>query len=50
MLNKNYRVAGKLKVSDTIMRQSFWIGVYPGLKKKNLEYISKVFHDYFKKN
>ncbi len=50
MLNKNYRVAGTLKVSDTIMKHSFWIGVYPGLKKRNLEYISKVFHDYFENN
>ncbi|MDC3024383.1 lipopolysaccharide biosynthesis protein RfbH [Alphaproteobacteria bacterium] len=46
MLDKNYRVAGKLTVSDKIMKQSFWIGIYPGLKKQNLEYISKIFHDY----
>ena len=48
MLNKEYRVSGSLKISDIIMQQSFWIGLYPGLKKQNLEYISKVFHDYFR--
>jgi CDP-6-deoxy-D-xylo-4-hexulose-3-dehydrase len=48
MLNKQYRVSGSLRISDIIMQQSFWIGLYPGLKKQNLEYISKVFHEYFR--
>jgi len=36
---KGFRVIGKLKNTDTIMRQSFWVGVYPGLSDKQLNYI-----------
>jgi hypothetical protein len=27
------------------MNQVFWIGVYPGLTRKKIEYIISVFHD-----
>ena len=33
MLNQKYRVIGNLNVSNRIMKNSFWIGVYPGLQK-----------------
>ncbi len=36
---KGFRVIGKLKNTDTIMRHSFWVGVYPGLSDKQLNYI-----------
>ena len=39
-----YRVAGDLKVSDTVMDQTFWIGVYPGLTGPMIDYVLDIFH------
>ncbi len=40
-INKDYRVPELLTVTDKIMNNSFWIGVYPGMKKASLEYMVK---------
>ena len=37
---KGYRVAGDLKVTDQIMRDTFWIGVYPGMNTDMLDYMA----------
>ena len=34
-----YRVVGGLENTDRIMRDSFWIGVYPGMNKAKLDYM-----------
>lgn len=34
-----YRVAGELKNTDLIMERTFWIGVYPGLGQKEINYV-----------
>ena len=39
-----YRVVGDLKVSDTVMNRTFWIGVYPGLTRPMIDYVLDVFH------
>jgi len=39
-----YRVVGDLKVSDTVMNNAFWIGVYPGLTEPMIDYVLDVFH------
>lgn len=39
------RVVGNLRNSDFVMNQVFWIGVYPGLTPKKIEYIVSVFHN-----
>lgn len=42
--NLPFRVAAELKVSDLVMNQTFWIGVYPGISQPMLDYVLEVFH------
>ena len=37
-----YRISGSLKVTDKIMNESFWVGVYPGMSKEMLTYMAKI--------
>ena len=37
-----YRVSGSLDTTDKIMRDAFWIGVYPGLSDRKIDYMSEV--------
>lgn len=37
-----YRVVGELNNTDRIMRDTFWIGVYPGMTNKKLDYMIDV--------
>ncbi len=39
-----YRVVGQLKNTDRIMNDSFWVGVYPGMKEDMLGYIIEQIH------
>lgn len=39
---KGYRVIGSLKNADRIMRDTFWIGVYPGMTDEKIDYMAKV--------
>ncbi|MBR0411980.1 MAG: lipopolysaccharide biosynthesis protein RfbH [Eubacterium sp.] len=36
-----YRVIGDLAVTDRVMANSFWIGVYPGMTDAKLDYMAK---------
>ncbi|MBQ8980154.1 MAG: lipopolysaccharide biosynthesis protein RfbH [Eubacterium sp.] len=36
-----YRVVGDLAVTDRVMANSFWIGVYPGMTDAKLDYMAK---------
>ena len=40
----NYRVVGNLSMSDRVMNQTFWIGVYPGLTQPMLDYVLETLH------
>ncbi|WP_243119728.1 lipopolysaccharide biosynthesis protein RfbH [Pelotomaculum propionicicum] len=42
----HYRVAGELKNTDLIMERTFWIGLYPGLGQKEIDYVLDAF-DWF---
>jgi CDP-6-deoxy-D-xylo-4-hexulose-3-dehydrase len=43
MKNENFRVYKDLKNTDYVMNNTFWIGVFPGIKKMHLDYIVKSF-------
>lgn len=37
-----YRVAGGLDVTDFVMCNSFWVGVYPGMTDEKIDYMAEV--------
>ncbi len=37
-----YRIVGELQNTDQIMRDTFWIGVYPGMTEEMLDYMVQV--------
>ena len=41
MIGRNFRVSGELANTDVVMNQTFWLGVYPGLKTEQLDYIAE---------
>lgn len=42
-----YRVHGELTNTDTIMNQTFWIGVFPGLENAHLDYAVETLSAFF---
>jgi CDP-6-deoxy-D-xylo-4-hexulose-3-dehydrase len=42
------RISGTLENTDYIMKNTFWIGVYPGLTEEMLSYMVSVFDGFFK--
>lgn len=49
MKNINYKVHKNLDVTDFIMNNTFWIGLYPGLSNQHLEYMVERIKKFFKK-
>lgn len=39
---KGYRVIGSLENTDRIMRDTFWVGVYPGMTDEKIDYMAKI--------
>jgi CDP-6-deoxy-D-xylo-4-hexulose-3-dehydrase len=46
--NIRCRIASDLKNTDLVMEHLFWIGVYPGLNKAMLKYVSDTFYAFFR--
>lgn len=42
---EGYRVAGSLQVTDRIMRDTFWVGVYPGMTDEMIDYMAEVIRE-----
>lgn len=40
-----YRVVGALDNTDRIMRDTFWVGVYPGMTDEKLDYMAKTIRE-----
>ncbi len=38
--DKEYRIVGELKNTDTIMSNTFWVGIYPALDESHMTYIA----------
>lgn len=39
-----YRVVGDLHVADRIMKDTFWVGVYPGMTDEMIDYMAETIH------
>ncbi|WP_202107727.1 lipopolysaccharide biosynthesis protein RfbH [Succinivibrio dextrinosolvens] len=37
-----YRVSGGLEVTDFVMNNTFWVGVYPGMTDEMIDYMAKI--------
>ena len=48
--NINHKIVGDLKNSDKVMKYIFWIGVYPGIDDKKIDYMYRAFKEYFEKH
>jgi CDP-6-deoxy-D-xylo-4-hexulose-3-dehydrase len=49
-INTPRRVAMELKNSDKITNDTFWVGVWPGVTKEMIDYISEIIHKAFGKH
>jgi len=45
--NLDYRVKGNLENTDVTMQQTLWVGIYPGLNKKHLDFIADKLEELF---
>ena len=43
--NGEYRVVSDLRVTNFIMNNSFWVGVYPGMTDEMIDYMAKIIID-----
>lgn len=37
-----YRVSGGLEITDFVMNNTFWVGVYPGMTDEMIDYMAKI--------
>ena len=43
----DHRIVGDLKNSNKVMKYIFWIGLFPGIGVKEIDFIYDVFKKYF---
>lgn len=48
VLNEDYRIVGELTVTDKIMTDSFWIGLYPGMGDEAIGYMIEKIREFVK--
>ena len=42
---EGFRIVGDLSNTDRIMRDSFWVGVYPGMTDEKLDYMAMIIRE-----
>jgi CDP-6-deoxy-D-xylo-4-hexulose-3-dehydrase len=47
MKGRNFRISGELTNTDTVMNETFWIGVYPGLNNEMLDFVINKLETFF---
>ncbi|MFA4849425.1 MAG: lipopolysaccharide biosynthesis protein RfbH [Methanoregula sp.] len=47
--NITHRMIGPINNTDLVLNNLFWIGIYPGLTTEKLNYVIKIFKDFFRK-
>jgi CDP-6-deoxy-D-xylo-4-hexulose-3-dehydrase len=50
MLGRQYKTSGNIVNADVVMRDTFWIGVYPGLNEASLGYIIETIEGFVNAN
>lgn len=48
MRGVNYKISGSLRNSDYVLKNTFFVGVWPGIGRQELTYMKEVFTDYLK--
>ncbi len=46
---RKYRVIGNLENTEKIMKNSFWLGVYPGMNLEKIDYVIRSFNEFLMK-
>jgi len=49
MQGQQYRVSGELNATDKVMRDTFWIGLWPGLDEAYLEHAASSIESFLKR-
>jgi len=44
---KGYRIIGELENTDMVMNQTFWLGVYPGMDSRKIDYMAEKIWEYY---
>jgi CDP-4-dehydro-6-deoxyglucose reductase, E1 len=48
-IEKNFKISGELKVTDQIMRNTFWVGIQPAIGEEELTYTAKIIKESLEK-
>jgi len=46
--NVKYKIINNLKNTDLVMNHLFWIGVYPGITREHIKFITSIFHKFIR--
>lgn len=47
MIGRNYRISGNLESTNIAMNRTFWLGIYHGLTRSQIEYVAEKINSYF---